>query len=115
MEDKKQRLLTTLSDAKTVENPPGIFRTTLAYNEQTMVCHFNMKKDARIPLHNHDAVQSGYVISGKVKFFRGKEDSFIAAAQTSYAFGPNEPHGAEVIEDAEVVECFAPMRPEYAE
>ena len=95
------------------EGPEGIFRTTLAYNEQTMMCHFEMKKGAKIPIHHHPAVQNGYVIKGKVKFFRGEKYSFTVEAGGSYVFDPEEPHGAEVLEDAELVECFAPMRPEY--
>jgi quercetin dioxygenase-like cupin family protein len=95
------------------EGPEGIFRTTLAYNEKAMMCHFTMKKGAKIPLHHHPAVQNGYIISGKVRFNRGMGYTFIAEAGDSYVFDPEEPHGAEVLEDAELVECFAPMRPEY--
>ena len=115
MERNKQRPLTTFSEANTVENPPGIFRTTLAFNERAMICHFRANKGAKIPLHNHEPVQAGFVISGTIKFYRGDESSFIAKAQTSYTFEPNETHGAEMIEAAEFVEFFSPMRPEYAE
>jgi quercetin dioxygenase-like cupin family protein len=96
-----------------VENPAGIFRTTLSYNNAVMLCHFRMKKGASVPLHSHPAAQDGYVISGKLRFRRGETESFIAEAGCSYVFDGNEPHGAEVMEDAEVIECFAPMRPEY--
>ena len=40
-------------------------------------------------------------------------DGFIAEAGTGYCFSPDEKHGAEVLEDSEVIECFAPLRPEY--
>jgi quercetin dioxygenase-like cupin family protein len=105
-----------LSQLNPVEKPEGIFRTTLAYNDETMLCHFHMKKGAAIPLHNHGPAQIGYVISGKVKFLN--EDgstNFVAEKGTSYVFDPDETHGAEVLEDAEVLECFAPSRPEYAD
>lgn len=36
-----------LEEQKTVEMLPGIFRTTLAYNDQLMLCHFYMKKGLR--------------------------------------------------------------------
>lgn len=80
-----------------------------------MLCHFVMKEGAEIPLHNHDAVQNGYVISGRVQFRDEGGDAFIAEAGSGYAFGANEKHGALVLEDSEVIECFAPMRPEYAD
>jgi quercetin dioxygenase-like cupin family protein len=97
-----------------VENPAGIFRTTLAYNPAVMLGHFRMTRGAVVPLHDHPAAQVGYVISGKLHFKRGAAESFIAEAGCSYVFDGGEPHGAEVLEDSEVIECFAPMRPEYA-
>ncbi len=99
-----------------VENPVGILRTTMAYNDQSMLCHFRMKKGAEIPLHHHPAAQNGYVVSGKIEFKTGDgTETFLAAAGSGYAFGPDEPHGANVLEDAEVIEVFSPMRPEYAD
>ena len=59
---------TSLKDQKTVEMMKGIYRTTMSYNDDIMLCHFNFDKDASIPLHNHVAAQIGYVIKGKVKF-----------------------------------------------
>jgi quercetin dioxygenase-like cupin family protein len=95
------------------ENPPGILRTTLSYNQQSMLCHFRMSKGARVPLHNHAAVQNGYVVRGRVRFLQKDGGSFEAPAHTSYVFDPWEEHGAEVLEDSEVIECFTPTRPEY--
>ena len=109
----KERRLATTDESQTVENPPGIFRTTLSYNQEIMLCHFRMTPGASIPLHDHEAVQNGYVISGKVRFLTPEGEAFVAVTGTSYAFGSHEKHGAEVIEEAEVIECFAPMRPEY--
>ncbi len=110
----EQRPLASRKESPVVENPPGIFRTTLSYNQQSMLCHFSMKQGARIPLHHHAAVQNGYVVSGRVRFQRQDGSTFEASAGTAYTFGPDEPHAAEVLQDSEVVEFFAPMRPEYA-
>ena len=107
--------LTSLQSAKTEEGPDGVFRTTLSYGDEAMLCHFNAKQGARIPLHNHPAVQSGFLIKGRVKFQRGEgDDHFVAEPGSSYFFGPNEVHAAEVREDSEFVEVCSPMRPEYA-
>ncbi len=110
-----KREITQLKDLAGKEGPPDIVRTTMAYNEQGMLCHFDMHKGARIPMHNHPAVQIGYVISGRVRFFRKDKESFEAVAGTSYAFDTMEEHGAEVLEDSEVVECFTPLRKEYVD
>ena len=115
MNSEKQRSVCRKKDLKTVEALEGIFRTTLAYNAESMLCHFVMKKGAEVPLHSHGPVQNGYVMSGKIKFMKEDGSSFIAEAGTGYAFGVDEVHGAEILEESEVIECFAPMRPEYAD
>lgn len=112
MESKRISSQTT---SKPIEALPGIFRTTLAYNKETMLCHFQLKQGSAIPIHNHVAVQIGYVISGKLKFQKQDGSSFIAESGTGYVFESEEQHGAEALEDSEVIECFAPMRPEYAD
>ncbi len=99
---------------KAVEKPDGIFRTTLTYEESVMMCHFSMKRDSVIPLHNHPAVQIGFVVKGRIEFKRGDDSHvFVAEQGDSYLFGPNEYHGARALIDSEAVECFAPMRKEY--
>jgi len=97
------------------ENPPGIFRTTLSYNEQGMLCHFVMKQGARIPMHNHAAMQVGYVVKGRIRFLQKNGPGFEALEGTSYLFSSMEEHGAEVLEDSEVIEAFTPLRPEYVD
>jgi quercetin dioxygenase-like cupin family protein len=101
--------------ARTVEGPPGIFRTTLVYNDDIMLCHFLLTNGAEVPLHRHPAVQSGYVISGRLRFRRGEggRDTFLAGPGSGYLFRSNELHGAEVLEEAEAVDCFTPPRPDY--
>ena len=111
-----ERNIGRIHELESVENPDGIQRTTVAYKKDTMLCHFTMKKGASIPLHHHPAAQTGFVISGEVRFKVGDgSESFVADSGCGYAFGSEEPHGADVLEDAEVIEVFAPMRPEYAD
>ena len=112
MESKK---VSSRKTSTAVEALPGILRTTLAYNKETMLCYFQLKAGSAIPQHNHVAVQIGYVISGKLKFQREDGSSFIADSGTGYVFESEEQHRAEALEDSEVIECFAPMRPEYAD
>jgi quercetin dioxygenase-like cupin family protein len=78
-----------------------------------MLCVFRLKKGSEIPLHHHHAAQTGYVVSGKMLFKKEGGDEFTAEPGTGYAFSPNEKHGAIALEDSEIVEVFAPMRPEY--
>ena len=111
---QEKRTLANRAESQTVEYPSGILRTTMAFNKDLMLCHFILKPGAEIPQHSHDAVQNGYVIRGKVKFILGDGSSFTAEAGTGYVFDSQQQHGAEVLEETEAIECFAPMRPEYA-
>ncbi len=114
MATKQPKRLARRESCPTVENPPGVFRTTLAYDEQSMMCHFHLIRGARVPIHSHPQGQNGYMISGRMSMLDGKGGSFVALPGTGWCFAPDEPHGAEVLEDSEVVECFTPMRPDYA-
>jgi quercetin dioxygenase-like cupin family protein len=113
--NKGRRKNAELEKLESVEKPAGIFRTTLSFNEQSMLCHFKLTRGSAIPLHNHEAVQHGYVLRGGLRFLFNDGKSFIATAGSSYAFDPWEHHGAEAMEDSEVLEFFTPMRPEYAD
>lgn len=99
-------------DVEPVKALNGIYRKTLAYNEETMLCLFKLEEGATIPVHHHRATQIGYVIKGKIKFLMEHND-FIAEVGDSYVFDPNEKHGAEVIEDSNIIEVFSPCREEF--
>ena len=104
----------TVAQGKAVENPPGVVRKTLAYNDEAMLCHFDLKKGSSIPLHDHRATQIGYIINGKVRFIaESSEDEFEAKTGDSYVFSRFVKHGTVVLEDTEYVEVFVPVRDEY--
>lgn len=96
-----------------VEPLPGIQRRTLVFNPDVMICHFSQRAGARIPIHDHVAVQAGYVIQGRMRFFLDDGTSFDAVAGDAYLFESWERHGSEALEDSELVESFTPSRPEY--
>ncbi len=97
-----------------MENPAGVLRSTLAFDDAVMLCHFVLKKGAKIPMHGHAAAQVGYLIAGRLRLVWESGRVLEAVPGDSWCFSANERHGAEVIEDCEAVECFAPARPEYA-
>ncbi len=100
-------------ETEPVENPVGIFRTTMAYNEQLMLCHFLLKKGARVPIHRHEAAQNGYLVSGRLRLVWDDGREFLAEPGSGWCFPSNVPHGAEAMEESEAIECFVPLRPEY--
>lgn len=98
-----------------IEKPEGVIRRTLAHNDQVMLCHFELKQGASIPMHSHKPAQIGYVVFGCVRFKSGRcPEGFIVKAGDGYVFDPEEEHGAEAIEDSVYIEVFSPSRPEYA-
>jgi quercetin dioxygenase-like cupin family protein len=93
---------------------PGVVRRTLAYNEEVMLCHFELKKGAKIPLHNHRPSQIGFIVSGRIQFIGATDaDAFEAKAGDSYVLDPEVQHGGEAMEDSVFIEVFSPSRPEY--
>ena len=91
----------------------GIFRKTMTYNDSVMLCFFDLEKNAEIPLHDHDAHQIGYVVSGKIQFITETRGEFLAQEGDSYVFDSREKHGAKILETAEVIEVFSPAREDY--
>ena len=100
------------SDLVEIPVLPGIFRTPLAYTKDGNLNYFELKKGTTIPLHAHDSSQIGYILQGKLRFFT-ESTEFIAKKGDSYAFEGNEKHGAEIIEDALVLDFFSPLRKDY--
>ena len=109
----QRRSVARFSASETVENPPGILRTPIAFNEQIQLCHFRLMKGVRIPFHSHAAAQNGYLISGRLKMLWETGGELVAEPGSGWCFDPFERHGAEALEESVAVECFAPLRPEY--
>ena len=108
-----QRSYCKLAEHQPVEIRPGIYRSTLVYNAENMLCHFFEKAGARVDLHTHYAVQSGYVLRGKLMFFDAEGNEHILLPGQGYLFASNEAHGSVALEESEIIETFTPGRPEY--
>lgn len=106
--------LSSLSVGKRVQMRPGIERVTMSYNADNMLCYFYLKAGTGLPLHDHVAVQNGFVVKGRIRFFKADGSSIVVGPGDGYIFDSSEAHGSEVLEDSEIIECFTPMRPEYA-
>ena len=109
----KQNQFTRAQERVKVVQRPGLTRTTLSYNNDLMICHFHEEKDTKIELHTHLAVQNGYVLKGKIRFFLEDGVEFIALPGSAYVFDSMEPHSSIALEETELIESFTPMRPEY--
>lgn len=91
---------------------PGIELGNLTNGDKTHLTKVRLKKGSIIPEHNHGNEQTGYLLSGKLKFFSG-DDEFIVGPGDSWTFTSNMPHGAEALVDTVILECFSPVREDY--
>jgi len=104
--------LVSKNSVDSVEILHGIYRKTLSYNKNMMLCHFNLNKGSQIPLHSHKEHQIGYVLKGKLKFIT-ENGEFMAKEGDSYVFDSNEKHGAIILEDTDAIDVFSPAREDY--
>ncbi len=96
-----------------VEMIPGLWRRTLAWAEQAMMCEFTAEAGVFVPPHSHPAEQIGFVIAGRIEFEVGGE-SFIAETGDSYAIPGQVEHSARFLVPTTLIEVFSPPRPELA-
>jgi len=90
----------------------GVEMKPLVHGEKTLLCEFRLAKGSVLPLHGHPHEQTGYLVSGKVRFdIEG--DVFEAHPGDSWSIEGDRVHAAEVLEDAVVIEVFSPVRTEY--
>jgi quercetin dioxygenase-like cupin family protein len=91
---------------------PGIQRKTLVYGGKTLTAEFRLAKGSQLPLHAHSQEQTGYLISGRMRFFIGNEVYDVEPGD-SWCVPGNVEHRAEILEDAVAVEVFSPLREDY--
>jgi quercetin dioxygenase-like cupin family protein len=90
----------------------GVRLKNLVHGKATHLTKVELKQGAVIPAHEHIQEQTGYLISGRLRFFGGT-DEVIVSPGDCWTFAPNEIHGAEALEDTVVIEVFSPIREDY--
>ena len=90
----------------------GVKLKSLVHGEKTHLCEFKLEKGSALPAHKHPHEQTGYLISGRLKF-RIDGETFNATKGDSWNIPGDMEHAVEVLEDSVVVEVFSPLREEY--
>ncbi len=90
----------------------GIRLKTLVHGERTLLCEFRIEKGKVLPSHKHHHEQTGYLVSGRMKFIIGDEE-FDVEPGDSWCIPGDMEHAAEAFEDSVGVEVFSPVREEY--
>ena len=91
---------------------PGVQRKTLAVGNNTLMTKFVLEAGSQLPMHKHPQEQIGFLVSGRLILTIG-EDSCEMVPGDSWAVPENVVHGAKVIETAEALEIFYPVRQDY--
>jgi len=90
----------------------GIDFKTLVYGTHTSLHEFKLSGGSIIPKHSHIHEQTGYMISGKIKFILDDEE-FLSEPGDSWCIPGNVDHEVHVLEDSVAIEVFSPVRQEY--
>ena len=105
-------MFTKKSDTDYRELVDGVEMKTLAHGEKTLLAKFHLKEGAAIPLHAHIYEQTGFMVSGKMRFNIGAEQ-FECEPGDTWCIPMDVLHGVEVLEYSVVVEVFSPVREDY--
>jgi len=81
----------------------GVQMKSLAHGQKTHLCEFRIAQGGRVPEHSHPHEQTGYLVSGRVRFLVGGE-TFEAGPGDSWCLPGSVPHAADVLEDSVMVE-----------
>ncbi len=91
---------------------PGVRLRTLVHGARTLMGEFRIDAGAVIPAHQHPYEQTGYLVSGRLRFeVEGVET--VAAPGDSWNLASGVVHGATALQDAVVIEVFSPPREDY--
>ena len=90
----------------------GVYLSTLVHGEKTLMGQFEIAKGSAVPLHSHPHEQTGFMVSGKLRFTVEGEVTDVESGD-SWCIPGDAEHSAEALEDTVVVEVFAPVREDY--
>lgn len=90
----------------------GVKLKNLIHGEKTHLTKVKLTQGAIVPEHQHPQEQSGYLISGSLKFFSDNQETIVSVGDC-WTFAGGELHGAEALEDTVVIEFFSPRREDY--
>lgn len=90
----------------------GIERSTLAHGERTMMTQFRLAAGSHLPRHSHPHEQTGYLLSGRLRFTVGEESHELGPGD-SWCIPGGVEHSVDAFEASVVLEVFSPPRDEY--
>lgn len=90
----------------------GVHLKTLVHGDRTLLSEVRFDKGGLVPAHHHVYEQTGYLVSGSLRFVIGHETR-IAKQGDSWNIPSDVVHSAEALEKSVVIEVFSPAREDY--
>lgn len=103
------------SDVRAETLSAGVTRRYV-HGEQAMVAQFELRAGSGVPWHEHANEQISVLLSGRVRFEFGSAeapDIMEAGAGDTVVIPGGLPHQVTVLEDARVIDVFAPPRQDW--
>ena len=103
-----------IQSVRPIEPVPGC-RMRTPFGERLMLSYLEMDAGAEVPLHHHPHEQGGILLRGKLQLTIGDETRIVEPG-AMFIIPPNVPHRAVAIDGpVAVLDCFSPVREDYAE
>ncbi len=90
----------------------GISRRTLNHGDKMSIHEITIAKGAVVPEHTHPHEQTGYLVSGRLRFVMPDLDKVLEPGD-SWLVPGELPHEVTALEDSVALDIFAPARTEY--
>ena len=105
-------MIVKASDSGFNELLDGVRLKSMVHGAATHLTEVRFVAGAVVPEHSHPHEQTGYLITGSLRFFGDGEDTVVRPGDC-WNFASGVPHGAEALEDSVVIEVFSPVREDY--
>jgi quercetin dioxygenase-like cupin family protein len=93
------------------EVTPGIVRQ-FVNGARVSVAKFSLARGTSVPSHSHENEQVSYVVRGALNFKFSDGDVLVRGGEL-IVIPSHVPHGVDVVEDAEAIDVFNPIRQDW--
>jgi quercetin dioxygenase-like cupin family protein len=100
------------SEAALEQPEPGVTRQVLGHDAALMMVRVTFAKDAVGYLHHHPHRQVSYVERGAFEVSVGEATTVLRQGDC-YFVPPDVPHGVKALEEASLIDVFAPARLDF--
>ena len=107
--------LRSWSDVQAEQPSSGVTRRYVS-GEQAMVAQFELRAGSVVPWHAHANEQISVILAGRVRLELGSPDApevLEASAGDTVVIPGHLPHQVTVLEEARVIDVFAPPRADW--